>query len=73
MLPLNRVPVPSDRRPIEEGDRARSGSGPPTRTGATVAVKVTDCPGVDGLADEVRVVAVSSTYVSTTSEPEPPW
>ena len=44
----------------------------PGETGATVAVKVTDCPKTDGSGDEVTVVVVDAwltVWVSVPLEP----
>ena len=51
-VPVPRVVVPSRKVTVPVGLPA------PGATGATVAVKVTDCPNTDGLADEATVVVV---------------
>jgi hypothetical protein len=51
-VPVPRVTVPSRNVTVPDGLPA------PGATAVTVAVKVTDCPKTEGLAEDVRLVLV---------------
>ncbi|GAA5610954.1 hypothetical protein Spla01_02101 [Streptomyces platensis] len=70
--------VPPERVPVKVGPPLMTkvtvpvGVPAPGATGATVAVKVTDCPTTDGSGDEMTVVVVSAgstVWVSVSLEP----
>ena len=73
-IPPLSVPVPIGLPPSRKVT-VPVGVPAPGATAETVAVKVTDCPKTDGLADDVTVVAVSALFTTCgfpVSDPELP-
>ena len=65
--PAVRVPVPSAVTPSL---KVTVPPGVPVAVVLTVAVKVTDCPKLDGFNDDVTVVEVASLFTTWLNAPE---